>query len=44
MVYIHDRADWPAFQWSADRLAAWLAQVRHKQGRLLGRMEVSASR
>ncbi|MET4065664.1 Fic family protein [Bradyrhizobium sp. S3.2.6] len=39
MVYIHDRADWPAFQWSADRLAARLAQVRHKQGRLLGRMD-----
>ena len=39
MVYIHDRADWPAFQWSADRLAARLAQVRHKQGRLIGRME-----
>jgi Fic family protein len=39
MVYIHDRADWPAFQWSADRLAARLALVRHKQGRLLGRME-----
>ncbi|WP_234682373.1 Fic family protein [Bradyrhizobium monzae] len=39
MIYIHDKPDWPAFQWSADRLATRLAQVRHKQGRLLGRME-----
>ena len=39
MVYIHERPEWPAFQWSADRLAARLAQVRHKPGRLLGRME-----
>ena len=39
MVYIHERPEWPAFQWSAERLAARLAQVRHKQGRLLGRME-----
>ncbi|WP_354136434.1 Fic family protein [Bradyrhizobium sp. LB11.1] len=39
MVYIHDRVDWPAFQWSVAGLAARLAEVRHKQGRLLGRME-----
>ncbi|SEO22417.1 Fic family protein [Bradyrhizobium sp. OK095] len=39
MTYIHETADWPAFRWSADKLAARLAQVRHKQGRLLGRME-----
>lgn len=39
MTYIHDRPDWPRFQWRADKLAARLAEVRHKQGRLLGRME-----
>jgi Fic family protein len=39
MTYIHERADWPQFQWSADTLAARLAAVRHKQGRLLGRMD-----
>lgn len=39
MTYIHDRPDWPRFQWRADKLAARLADVRHKQGRLLGRME-----
>ena len=39
MAYIHERPDWPQFQWRADKLAARLAQVRHKQGRLLGRME-----
>lgn len=39
MTYIHDRPDWPRFQWRADKLATRLAEVRHKQGRLLGRME-----
>lgn len=39
MTYIHGRPDWPKFQWRADKLAVRLAEVRHKQGRLLGRME-----
>jgi Fic family protein len=39
MVYIHERPDWPEFQWNSEKLAERLAQVRHKQGRLLGRME-----
>jgi len=39
MTYIYIRPDWPKFQWRADKLAARLAQVRHKQGRLLGKME-----
>ena len=38
-VYIHERADWPQFVWDDRTLAAALAAVRHKQGRLLGRME-----
>jgi len=38
-VYIHDRPDWPRFQWSRGNLASHLAFVRHEQGRLLGRME-----
>jgi Fic family protein len=37
--YIHDLIDWPAFRWNADRLAGPLAAVRHRQGRLIGRME-----
>src|SRR3989339_1189212 len=37
--YIHQSPDWPQFQWDQDTLAAPLAAVRHRQGRLLGRME-----
>ncbi|MBT9386160.1 Fic family protein [Pseudooceanicola sp. CBS1P-1] len=39
MTYIHERPDWPAFRWSAEALADQLAALRHRQGRLLGRME-----
>lgn len=31
--------DWPKFTWDAKTLSAQLAAVRHKQGRLLGKME-----
>ncbi|MBI3820442.1 MAG: Fic family protein [Planctomycetes bacterium] len=37
--YIHERPGWPQFTWDTDTLSAPLAAVRHKQGRLLGRME-----
>lgn len=39
MNYIHERKDWPNLTWNAERLAAPLANVRHRQGRLVGRME-----
>lgn len=39
MPYIHERPDWPAFTWEAQALEKSLADVRHRQGRLLGRME-----
>jgi Fic family protein len=39
MTYIHQRDDWPDFRWSDAQLAAKLASVRHRQGRLIGRME-----
>lgn len=39
MRYIHERPAWPGLTWDGDALAAPLAAVRHKQGRLLGRME-----
>jgi Fic family protein len=39
MKYIHELSDWPAFRWNQDRLGATLATLRHRQGRLLGRME-----
>src|SRR5438128_42390 len=37
--YIHQLPEWPRFNWSQEIIAAPLAAVRHKQGRLLGRME-----
>lgn len=37
--YIHDQPGWPNFRWDRERLAPLLADVRHHQGRLLGRME-----
>ncbi|GCE78999.1 Fic family protein [Komagataeibacter oboediens] len=37
--YIHQHEDWPGFQWDKDTIAHELAAVRHRQGRLLGRME-----
>src|SRR5713101_1443489 len=38
-MYIHELKDWPKFHWDTDRLAEPLASVRHRQGRLIGRME-----
>jgi Fic family protein len=38
-TYIHEREGWPAFHWSHEKLAGTLANVRHRQGRLLGRMD-----
>ncbi len=39
MPYIWQLPDWPKFHWDDARLAQSLAEARHKQGRLLGRME-----
>lgn len=38
MTYIHEREDWPTFRWSDEHLATKLGAVRHRQGRLIGRM------
>ncbi len=38
-MYIHERSEWPKFTWDQAKLAGLLAEVRHRQGRLLGRME-----
>jgi Fic family protein len=38
-MYIHELHDWPRFDWNRERLAEPLAAVRHRQGRLIGRME-----
>ena len=38
-LYIWEQPDWPGFTWDRKRLEKPLAEVRHKQGVLLGRME-----
>jgi len=37
--YIHEKPDWPKLRWDNARLLPLLADVRHRQGLLLGRME-----
>lgn len=39
MNYIHEKKDWLRMTWDHERLAGQLAGVRHRQGRLIGRME-----
>jgi Fic family protein len=38
-IYIHERTRWPDFRWDHERISARLLDVRHRQGRLIGRME-----
>lgn len=38
-MYIWELPGWPKLQWDQEHLATMLAQTRHEQGRLLGRME-----
>ncbi len=38
-MWIHEHQNWPNFTWDAQALAFKLADIRHRQGRLLGRME-----
>jgi Fic family protein len=38
-IYIYQQENWPNFVWSAQELAELLADVRNKQGRLIGKME-----
>jgi Fic family protein len=38
-MYIHERKDWPKLHWNSEVLAGLLADVRHRQGRLLGQMQ-----
>ncbi|GAB4222976.1 MAG: Fic family protein [Gammaproteobacteria bacterium] len=38
-MWIHKHQNWPNFTWDAEALASKLADVRYRQGRLLGRME-----
>lgn len=38
-MYIHQYKEWPNFTWNDRELSKLLTSVRHKQGRLLGKME-----
>lgn len=40
MSYIYEQEAWPSFRWNEPAIAAILAGLRHRQGRLLGRMEM----
>ncbi len=39
MSYIHQLNIWPQFGWDYEKIAALLGPIRHRQGRLMGRME-----
>ena len=38
-IYIHEQPEWPRFHWDFERISQLLIEVRHRQGRLIGRME-----
>jgi len=38
-TYIHEQGGWPGFRWDRERISALLVDVRHRQGRRIGRME-----
>jgi len=37
--YIHQIKEWPDFSWDRDQIILSLSNVRHRQGRLLGKLE-----
>lgn len=39
LMYIHENKNWPNFFWDSLKLANLLAEIRHRQGKMLGRME-----
>jgi Fic family protein len=38
-MYLHQRKDWPNFNWDNETLLPYVSKVRDLQGRLIGRME-----
>src|SRR5580658_6105684 len=38
-MYIHEQKTWPKLNWNGEKLAVRLADMRHRQGRLIGKME-----
>jgi Fic family protein len=39
IIYIYQQNDWPVFYWNQEKLASLLSAVRHRQGKIIGRME-----
>ncbi len=37
-MYIHEQKDWPHFRWDELKLSSQIANIRHQQGRLIGKM------
>ena len=40
ITFIHELPEWPKFRWDDEALITSLSDVRHRQGRLIGRMEM----
>lgn len=38
-IFIHEQRDWPRLHWDHEAIVDALANVRHRQGRLIGHME-----
>lgn len=38
-MFIHQKPDWTVFKWDSDKILPLLGNVRHRQGKLIGRME-----
>lgn len=38
-MWIYEHKGWPSFSWADQKITSKLADIRHRQGRLLGRME-----
>lgn len=39
-VYIHERHNWSQFQWEDEKILNLLSEVRHLQGKLIGKVEI----
>lgn len=39
-VYIHERHNWTEFQWKDEKILNLLSEVRHLQGKLIGKVEL----
>ena len=38
-MWIHNHKNWPNFNWNTEKLASKLADIRYRQGLLLGKMK-----